>query len=354
MTRLLAITLVLPLVVSLPAFPGESQTPVLAQSDTARVEQIASVLGLDAPLAASWAFSGKDSSLVSLSGGAGALGYACVDNGQPGPALREVIFDSGVAGTLETNPQSCAQRAVGTAKTLGGPKFTHDGLFSYNLCFQYLDKATGKAEGDVAVDALTGRLSLPGGKLGAAIGVPARPPKGKSSVLSVPRYGMRMSLRATALAMLFGYWADHGFPEVGKKQTKDGLQTEAQYIEEFSRACGACSERTATELFITGRGMMAKIETLRVSDEHPSKDLADKVIAELDAGRPMFVRVTTANVNHYFIICGYVEANGTTFLVAKVPFPEGSADGWGGYYVFSLPTGFESAEFVLVELKAKK
>jgi len=322
-----------------PAPRASSNTFALPDDLTAVLREIGFEVQIDGDAVAA----GGESSVLALRDGAGTpRGCAVFRKSDNDPVLAELLLDNDLLRHFDTEAPAAAQRAVGSTKALGPAQFSHDGLLSLNLSFLYSDKADGTAEGRVAVDVLTGRLSLPGAAAEGAMPPPTEAPAEATRLLEVPRFKTHLTHRATALAMMFAYIAEHGFPEVGPKEAESGSQTRQQYIEEFSRACGACSERTATEVFITGRKMMARIGTHRISGEKPSAELGNVIVSEIGAGRPVYARITTANVNHYLVISGYVRTESAVYLAARRPAADESADLASGYVFFRLPAHFDS------------
>lgn len=339
----------------LPTVSVAMQDATIMVPDPAAVAKVVQAAGVEATPQSVPFLAGKSSAVFELRASDDKpCGYACAELDSSGSRVAEVILDQEAVTAFTGGAEAAAQRAIGTRRTLGTPTFSHDGLLAYNLLFPYSNNETGKAEGRVAVDILTGRLSLPGGKATGRIAPPVTTPAKDACLLSVPRFKMHVSYRATTLAMLFSNLAAGGFPQVGKKTTKGVEQTDAQYIDDFSKACGACSERSATEIFITDRGMVANIGTYRVSGEAPCKDLADKILFEIDHNRAVYARISASNANHYFVICGYVMTPQGLFLIARVAAGKDSTDASGGYYAFSLPAVFDSAEFVTVALRKDK
>jgi hypothetical protein len=343
-----AVSLLLTLVASVSA--GE----VLPSSES--LDALAALAGATGPLALT-PYAASDTAVLAVVTDAQGAKAGLALFAREGERLRlaEAVFDVAAALALETGAKAAAQRAVGTKKALGEPAFSHDGLLSYSLIYPFADIATGKSEGKVSIDVLSGRLSLPG-RPAAGIGAPSGESGAPAAAILLPvqRLVLRTGLRQTTLAMLFDYWGEHGFPAVGRKKTDKGVQTDDEYIDEFSKACGACSERSATEIFVTSRKMLADIKTWRVSSEHAIQDLADKILAELAAGRPVYARTSAANVNHYFVICGRSAEPDGLFLVARIAASDASAAGSSGYAVFRLPAGFDSAELTGVEVKADR
>jgi hypothetical protein len=242
--------------------------------------------------------------------------------------------------------KEAAERAVGSRMSVDDGNFVYSGFGQY--FFRYPYRQGAQRIGTVTVDALSkkdagGTLSphYPDGLAAWRAEIGGRPHRQMSrkstfsTVAEVPQFRHQCTSQATAIGMIVGYWAEHGFPNLRRKDQGGRPESNEEMIGVIAELCGTCSDRTAIELFASSRGYRARTQTYSLLPHRRFQQMSyEAYVNRIHDGMPLLLTVGTPGVARYFGAVGYLETGQGRFVAAlsadheEVP-PEGSK-----YYVF--------------------
>lgn len=248
----------------------------------------------------------------------------------------------------------------GDSGQIGRTLLIRGGPFSYLARIDYSQK--GKPLGNLLFDLSTQKILVgnPQSKEQSAgnrlyePGAPTEPqvPRKLKTLTSVPVYPLFFSDRATCLAMILGYWAANGYPELmgigtaGKDKGGDPLKEWIRGIDLVGRGCSECQSIEKTvELISTWSGRPLAVRLIRAeagSDGRPSFQVIQRLID--DENQPFLLVDAACQAPRYAVGVGYLVAGGWSFVACLMPVAEDVTSVWKPVFI-NWGNDFQSLQF---------
>jgi hypothetical protein len=278
------------------------------------------------------------------------IGYLVARVGAPPEERASPVVEFGVGPPpdilFRPGSKEAAERAVGSRMSVDEGNFVYSGFGQY--FFRYPYREGTQRIGTVTVDALSkkdagGTLSphYPDGLAAwrAEIGGPPHRQMSReskfSTVAEVPQFKHRCTSQATAIGMTFGYWAEHGFPNLRRRDEGGRSESNEELIGVIAELCGTCSDRTAIELFASSRGYRARNQTFSLLPHRRLQQMSyEDYVSRIHDGVPLLLTVAEPGVARYFAAVGYLETGQGRFVAALSADHEEAPPQGSRYYVF--------------------
>jgi len=252
-----------------------------------------------------------------------------------------------------TRAEDFAKRIIDTRfgdfGQIGETILIRGGPFSYLARIDYSKK--GKPLGNLLFDLSTQKIlvgNLPtkeqSGRNGPCEQGPpteAQAPRKLKSLTSVPVYPLFFSDRATCLAMILGYWAANGYPELmgvgasSKGREGDHLREWIRGIDLIGRGCPECQsiERTV-EVVSSWSGIPLAVRLIpgeAWKDGRPSFQMIQRLIDR--ENQPFLVEDAARVSPRYGVGVGYLVAGGCSFVACQLPGPQDLKSVWNPVFI---------------------
>ena len=237
----------------------------------------------------------------------------------------------------------------GDSGQIGQAILIRGGPFSYLARIDYSQK--GKPLGNLLFDLSTQRILVGNlqskdqfGRNGPHEQGPQMEPQAPrklKSLTSVPIYPLFFSDRATCLAMILGYWAANGYPELmgmggaNKGKGGDPLREWIRGIDLIGRGCPECqSVEKTVEVVSSWSGLPLAVQLIRGEawkDGQPSFQMIQRLIEH--ENQP-FLLVDAAGVSpRYAVGIGYLVGGGFSFVACLLPGPQDLKSVWNPVFL---------------------
>jgi hypothetical protein len=250
---------------------------------------------------------------------------------------------------VEDSARRIIHTRFGDSGRIGQTRLIRRGPLSYWARIDY--SQNGKPLGNLLLDLPTQKIQVgrtqPKEHLGRnksrREGIPADPgaPRKIKILPSVPCYPLFFSDRATCLAMILGYWAAKGYPELmgmggaNKGRGDDLLREWIRGIDLIGRDCPECQSVEKTiEVLSSWSGLPLAVRLIRGEawkDGQPSFQMIQRLIEQ--ENQPFLV-VDAAGVSpHFGVGMGYLVAGGCSFVACLVPGPPDLKSVWNPVFI---------------------
>ena len=277
------------------------------------------------------------------------VGYLIAASESPGSTGKLTLVEFGVSTPpdvlLLPGTKEAAQQAVGSKMLLGTGRFMYTGFGQYFFCYDYSEGT--RSVGTITIDALTkkavgGTLSphYPDGLQAWQLQRAGENPEAGGrerfyAIPGVPQFKHHCTDQATAIGMLFGYWAENGFPNLRRRLENGDRESNEQMVEVIAELCGTCSDRTAIELFASSRGYRARNHTHSLlPHRHLEQMPYSRYASHINDGIPLLITVGTPGIARYFTAVGYLQMEGERFLVTLSASHDNTTSPHSRQYVF--------------------
>jgi hypothetical protein len=251
------------------------------------------------------------------------------------------------------------QTRFGDSGQIGRTILVRGGSFSYWARIDYSQK--GKPLGNLLFDLSTQKILVanPQSKEQSARDRPYEPgpptepqvPRKLKTLTSVPFYPLFFSDRATCLAMILGYWAANGYPELmgigasSKDKEGDPIRQWIRGIDLIGRGCSECQSIGKTvELISTWSRRPLAVKLIRgdaASDGWPSFQVIQGLI---DENQPFLLVDTSCEPPRYAVGVGYLVAGRHSFVACLMPAAEDVMSVWKPVFI-NWENDFQSLQF---------
>jgi hypothetical protein len=221
------------------------------------------------------------------------------------------------------------------------------GPFSYLARIDYSQK--GKPLGNLLFDLSTQKIVVGNLQSKKQSGRPYEPgpptepqgPRKLKTLTSIPVYPLFFSDRATCLAMVLGYWAANGYPELmkirasSKEREGDALREWIRGIDLIGRGCPECQpvEKTV-EVISSWSGIPLAVEVNRGEAWKNGQSSFRRIQRLIDLGNQPFLVEDAAGVSpRYGVGMGYLVAGGCSFVACLLPGPQDLKSVWNPVFI---------------------
>lgn len=236
------------------------------------------------------------------------------------------------------------QTRFGDSGQIGRAILIRGGPFSYLARIDYSRK--GKPLGGLLFDLSTQKVLVENSqsKEQSACNRPYDPgtptelrvPRKLRTLTSVPVYPLYFSDRATCLAMILGYWAANGYPELmgiwssSRDKEGDPPREWIRGIDLIGRGCSECQSIDKTvELISTWSRCPLAVRLIQGgawSDGRASFQMIQRLID--DENQPFLLVDTACKPPRYAVGVGYLVAGGHSFVACLMPVAEDVTSFW--------------------------
>lgn len=247
----------------------------------------------------------------------------------------------------------------GDSGRIGQTQLIRRGPLSYFARIDY--SRIGRPLGNLLLDLSTQKIQVektqpkeqPGrsGSCGEGIPADSRGPLKMKILPSVPCYPLFFSDRATCLAMILGYWAAKGYPELmgmgaaNKGRGSDPLREWIRGIDLIGRGCPECQSMEKTvDVLSSWSGLPLAVRLIRGEprkDGQPSFGMIRRLI---DEDQPFLLVDASCDPPHYAVGTGYLAGRGQIFVACLLPAPEDSKSLWRPALI-NWERGFPNLQF---------